>query len=156
MAEGILGWREWVSLPALGVSAVKAKVDTGARSSALHVLWQERFEAAGQPWVRFEVESMGAGTERIRCEAPVEDERPVTDSGGHTILRPFIRTELLVGERRYPIELNLVERHRMRFAMLLGRTALEGNFLVDPGRSYVSGRTHAPPRKARKRLATGS
>ncbi len=144
MSQLQLGWREWVSLPELGIKAVKAKVDTGARSSALHVLWQERFEKRRRAWVRFEVESAGAGSAVVRLELPVDEERPVTDSGGHTILRPFIRTQLLVNDCAYQIELNLVERHRMRFAMLLGRTAMAKRFVVVPGRSYLTGLAHAP------------
>jgi hypothetical protein len=140
----LLGWREWVALPALGVSSIKAKVDTGARSSALHVLTAERLQRDGRSQVRFQVESAGPDSPIVECVLAVADERPVTDSGGHTTLRPFVLTTLQVGAEVYQIELNLMPRHGMRFPLLLGRTALAGRFLVDSSKEYLSGRRLAP------------
>lgn len=135
----IVGWREWLSLPQLGVVAVKAKVDSGARSSALHVVWQERFHRDGVPWVRFLLEIDGSGSPGIESEAEVIDERNVTDSGGHVSKRPFIRTLVRLGDEQWPIELNLTDRRHMRFPMLLGRTAMSGRLLIDPARSFAFG-----------------
>jgi hypothetical protein len=135
----ILGWREWVALPELGVAAIKAKVDSGARSSALHVVHQTRFVRLGRPWVRFTVESDGPGSPSVEAESEIADERNVTDSGGHTTRRPFIRTLLCLGGECWPIEVNLTDRRHMLFPMLLGRTAMHGRLLVDPARSFVHG-----------------
>lgn len=135
----VIGWREWLALPEFGVRAIKAKIDTGARSSALHVVWHERFRRAGGDWVRFAVESAGPGSFAVRCEAIVVDERDVTDSGGHTTRRPFVRTTLELGDDAWPVEINLADRKRMLFPMLLGRTAMAGRLLVDPAQSHVLG-----------------
>lgn len=141
-ATRIVGWREWLALPALGVVAIKAKIDSGARSSALHVVRQERFERDGRPWVRFAVESDGPGSACAEAEAEIVDERNVTDSGGHTTRRPFIRTEVRLGGQSWPIEVNLADRRHMLFPMLFGRTAIIGRLIVDPARSFVFGGTN--------------
>ncbi|MCB1627501.1 MAG: ATP-dependent zinc protease [Xanthomonadales bacterium] len=148
-----LGWREWVALPDLGMAAIKAKVDTGARSSALHVLQQERVLRRRVPHVRFWLEAAGPDSNPVESVVRIADERPVTDSGGHTSWRPFILTRIQIGEDFHEIELNLMPRHGMRFPMLLGRTSLAGRFLVDAARSYLSGRALAP-RKRRKAAPT--
>ncbi len=135
----IVGWREWLALPELGVAAIKVKIDSGARSSALHVVRQERFHLRQQAWVRFTVESDGPGSPSIESEAEVVDERYVTDSGGHTTRRPFIRTLVCLGGECWPIEINLTDRRHMLFPMLLGRTAMQGRLLIDPARSFVHG-----------------
>lgn len=132
-----LGWREWVALPDLGLAAVRAKVDTGARSSALHVDVMELFEHHGQEWVRFTIHP-GDGQPGAQARAQVVDRRRVADSGGHTTLRVFVRTRLVLAGRERAIEINLTNRRNMLFPMLLGRTALEGDFLVDPARSFTS------------------
>ncbi len=137
----LIGWREWLALPELGVISVKAKIDTGARSSSLHVEHQEEFIRDGRRWVRFEL----LPTSRRRkhpliCEAPVVDERAVTDSGGSTAMRLFIRTLLAMGGQTWPIEINLTNRRSMMFPMLLGRTAMRGRVRVDPSLSFVLGR----------------
>jgi len=138
--QRVLGWREWVALPELGIETIRAKVDSGARSSALHVDRFETFAQEGVEWVRFVIHPRERGTGLVRkCEAPVLDRRPVTDSGGRTTERIFIRTELLLAGQRYPIEMNLADRRAMLFPMLLGRTALAGRFLVDPERSFLLG-----------------
>lgn len=134
-----VGWREWVALPDLGVDAIKAKVDTGARTSALHVTDLERFARDGHPWVRFAVHPVQR-SERpvVRAEAPLVERRPVRSSSGHTEHRPVIATTLLVGTACWPIEVTLTRRDAMGFRMLIGREALRRRALIDPGRSYVS------------------
>ncbi|HEY0035233.1 MAG TPA: RimK/LysX family protein [Longimicrobium sp.] len=134
----MVGWREWASLPALGLPAVRAKVDTGARSSALHVDAYWRFVDGGAPWVGFRLSPGGAGP--VEARAPVSDEREVADSGGRRTLRVFFCTPLLLAGVEREVEVNLTDRRGMRFPMLLGRTALRGVFTVDPARSFLHGR----------------
>jgi len=139
-ARLLLGWREWLSLPELGIESIRAKVDTGARSSALHVREQQVFERDGRALVRFLVEVGPEDALSQEVEAEVLDRRDVTDSGGHRESRVFIRTQLrLPGGQSWPIELNLTERRNMAFPMLLGRSALRRRCLVHPGRSWLLG-----------------
>nr|CAA6828782.1 MAG: hypothetical protein sometimes fused to ribosomal protein S6 glutaminyl transferase [uncultured Thiotrichaceae bacterium] len=136
-----VGWREWVSLPELGLPAIKAKVDTGARTSALHAFELERYRHEGQDKVRFSMHPIQRQTETVViCEAVIKDQREVTDSGGHTELRYVIETLLQVGEASWPIELTLTNRDNMRFRMLIGRQAMNNNLLVNPASSYVQGK----------------
>lgn len=136
-----LGWREWLSLPDLGLPAIKAKIDTGARSSALHAAELELFERDGHERARFALHPFRRRAHiRVECEAPVVDRRRVSDSGGNRSIRPFIRTSLRVGQRTWTIELNLTPRDDMLFPMLLGRTAMAGRVAVDPARSFTLGR----------------
>jgi len=139
-----LGWREWVSLPSLGIARLRAKIDTGARSSALHVDAQWRFSEGGAPWVGFRITPGTAGHDAVEARAPVADERDVVDSGGRRTRRVFLVAQLRVAGIERPIELNLADRRGMRFPMLLGRTAIAGVFTVDPARSSIHGR---PPRQ---------
>lgn len=133
----LLGWREYVGLPDLGIDFIKAKVDTGARSSCLHAREIVEYEDGGVVMVRFLLEPAGQPP-RI-CAAPVVDRRPVRDSGGHVTLRPFIRTGLRLGATVYAAEINLAPRAGMLFPMLLGRTALAGRYCVDPAQSHRLG-----------------
>lgn len=137
----LVGWREWIALPALDLPRIKAKIDTGARSSSLHVEAWELFERDGARMVRFELRPRARRGKRTRSrEAPVIDCRDVTDSGGNRALRPFIRSEVMLGGQSWPIEINLTDRRAMLFPLLLGRTALAGRVVVDPSRSFVLGR----------------
>ena len=136
----VVGWREWVGLPDLGIACLKAKVDTGARSSALHAFDVEPFERDGDPWVRFSVHPRQRDSvSTVRAEAPWIDERLVRSSSGAATRRPVVRCRLRLGEVSWTIELTLIRRDVMGFRMLLGRQALRRRCLVDPGRSYLVG-----------------
>jgi len=136
-----IGWREWVALPALGVRAIKVKVDTGARSSALHAFEVERFRRRGRDWVRFAIHpKQRSDVPVVRAEAALIGDRRVRNSGGVQELRPVIETDVVLGDARWPIELTLTARDEMGFRMLLGRSAVRGRFLINPGRSYLASR----------------
>ena len=140
----VIGWREWVSLPVLNIPAVKAKIDTGARTSSLHTFDLEVYREGGQQKVRFGIRPMQRKKKTILwCTADVLDRRIVTDSGGHREMRYVIYTPIQLGDRSWPIEINLTSRDSMKFRMLLGRTALKDQYVVDPGDSYRFGRALA-------------
>ncbi|MDX1492834.1 MAG: RimK/LysX family protein [Longimicrobiales bacterium] len=144
----ILGWREWAALPGLGVDAVKAKLDTGARTSSLHAFDMERFQRDGNAMVRFEIHPEQRSREgAVEVEAEVVDERWVRNSGGARELRPVIETEVRLAEKSWIIELTLTRRDEMGFRMLLGRQALRKRAVVDPGSSYRAGRRRKKKRK---------
>ena len=136
-----VGWREWLALPELGIPAIKAKLDTGARTSALHTFAIEPFETKGQLKVRFCIHPLQKRQDvELSCTAPVFDRRVVTDSGGHRELRYVIRTPVSLGNRVWPIEITLTNRDTMMFRMLLGRSAMQDGLLIVPQSSYLTGR----------------
>jgi hypothetical protein len=141
----VLGWREWAQLPGLGLAAVRAKIDTGARTCALHVDRQWRFTEGGAPWVGFRLSNdlHGHGEAGLESVAPIFDEREVTDSGGHRTRRIFLRTPLRLAGVLREVEINLTDRQGMLFPMLVGRTAMARVFVVDPARSFLHGRRRA-------------
>lgn len=150
-ASGVVGWREWVTLPDLGIASIKAKIDTGARSSSLHAYDMKRFRRRGVSMIRFKVHPIQRETRTVvEAEAALLDLRHVRSSSGVQTLRPVITTTLDLGGQAWEIEVTLVRRDAMGFRMLLGRQAIRGHLMVDPGRSFVastrpSARTSAPP-----------
>jgi len=143
----VIGWREWVSLPDLGVQHVKAKVDTGARTSALHAFYVHPYKKRGELRVRFGLHPYQNNTSyAVECDAHVIDHRNVTDSGGHREKRYVITTHLDLAGNIWEIEMTLTNRENMKFRMLLGRTAMTKRVVVDPGRSYLFGTPHKSKR----------
>lgn len=135
----VIGWREWVCLPELGIPKIKAKVDTGARTSALHAFSLKPFTENGQDKVRFEIHPFQHSTDTVvTCVADVVDKRIVTDSGGHEEERFVIQTPITIAGQTWSIEITLTERENMLFRMLLGRRALRKRFIINPARSFVS------------------
>ncbi len=134
----MIGWREWVSLPDLGVPKIKAKIDTGARTSAIHAWHIQPFSVKDQPWVAFELHPNQRDNEfRMPCKAPVIGMRKIRNSGGKVELRYVISTTVRIGHLRWPIELSLTTRDEMGFRMLLGRAAMRRRLLVDPAKSFL-------------------
>lgn len=139
-----LGWREWLGLPELGIARIKAKVDTGARTSTLHAFAVEAFHEDGRRQVRFRMHPLQKNTDKIVvCTADVVDQRLVSDSGGHREKRWVITTPIEVGDQRWDAEVTLTSRDNMLFRMLLGRTAIGGHALVNPDLSFVQGKRKA-------------
>lgn len=135
----IVGWREYVDLPQLGIHKIKAKIDSGARTSCLHAFKTEYFDKESQKWIRFWIHPIQKNqTEVIQCESPLIDRRMVRDSGGHEEYRDVIQTELQFGDLVWPIEMTITNRENMRFRMLLGRTAMHKKLMIDPSRSFLT------------------
>jgi len=136
-----LGWREWVGLPALKIHQIKAKVDTGARTSSLHAFKVRSFLEGNKERVEFQMHPIQKNNDTVAtCIADVFDKRVVTDSGGHKEERFVILTDLSIGKHTWPIEVTLTARDDMLFRMLLGRTAIKNRAQVDPARSYLVGK----------------
>jgi hypothetical protein len=138
----VVGWREWLALPELGIARIQCKIDTGARTSALHALDLETFRRGGRQHIRFRLYPLH-GEERtsIACSAPISDQRQIRSSNGQREHRFVILTPMILGPVRQEIEITLADRGPMRFGMLLGRQSLiDGGWLVDPARAFVNGR----------------
>jgi len=136
-APFILGWEEWIALPELGLPAIKVKVDTGARTSALHAVFVEPFGSKRKPKVRFGVHPVPRRADiEIVCEARVVDQREVRSSNGERERRYVISTPLRIADREWPIEVTLTNRDTMVYRMLLGRQAIIEGVLVDPSASF--------------------
>jgi hypothetical protein len=149
-----LGWREWVGLPALGIRQIKAKIDTGARTSTLHAFEIEEFEEHGKKRVRFKIHPVQRDNDTvIECVADVVDQRMVSDSGGHREKRWVIYTDVVIGPHTWPAEMTLTGRDDMLFRMLLGRTAMKNRTRVDPARSYLVGKKRIASGKSKKKEA---
>lgn len=148
----VAGWREWVSLPDVDVEWVKAKLDTGARTSALHAFDIHEFERDGLAWVRFSIHPWQRSGEDARdAVLPVHDRRLVRSSSGHVQQRYVVVMDVRLVDRTVAAEVTLSSRDQMGFRLLIGREALRQGFVVDPGRSYLGGR----PRRAVRRLNRG-
>lgn len=144
-----VGWREWVSLPEAGVPWLKAKIDTGARTSALHAFDVQQFRRDDHPWVRFEVHPwQTSAKDAVSVELPVVDERTIRSSNGRAEVRQVVLLPVTVGGRTLDAEVTLTDRDEMGFRMLIGREVLARGFLVDSARSYLGG---TPPRAIRRR-----
>ena len=137
----ILGWREWIGLPQWSVTHLKAKIDTGARTSSLHAFDLEWFERDGDPWVRFEIHPWQRSTaDAVVAEAAVESTRNIRSSSGEIDHRPVVRAPLSIAGHEVDAEITLTRRDEMGFRMLIGRSALRRHYIVDPARSYLGGR----------------
>ena len=144
-----VGWREWIAFPEIGLPAVRAKVDTGAKTTALHAHDVTVETRGGEPWAQFTVHPFFRHERlTVACEAPVVDDREVTSSSGHTETRIVVGVVLRLGVRsdapEWPIEVTLTDRRGMRFPMLLGREAMAGRVLVDSGASFLLGAPDRP------------
>ncbi len=138
----VIGWREWVALPDLGLARLKAKVDSGARTSALHAF---HVQVLPDRRVRFRLHPLQRKNgPTVECSAPLVGYRWVRSSSGHRTRRPVVLTRLVIGGATWPVEITLVRRDLMGFRMLLGRQALRRRALVDPGRSLRAGRPRLP------------
>ncbi len=136
-----LGWREWVRLPELGIDRIKAKVDTGARSSSIHAMHLEVLHRDGKQFVRFQVHPVQRSSRDVlTVQAEILEFRDVKSSSGQIAKRPVIVTPVYVAGQIFSIELTLAPRDTMGFRMLLGRQAVRRRFLIDPGRSYYGGK----------------
>lgn len=136
-----IGWREWVGFPKLKINSIKAKIDTGARTSALHASDINVYKKNNQDMVAFTIFPIQRNsTKKIKCTAKIHDLRTVKNSGGKQETRITILTELLIGTKSSKIELTLTNRDSMGFRLLLGRTAVKDNFLISPGKSFLLGK----------------
>ncbi len=145
----LTGWREWVSLPEIRVPWIKAKIDTGAQTSALHATGIEEFERDGAPWVRFTAHPWQLSDEdAVEVELPVHDRRTVRSSSGHAQERPVVLIDVALVDRTISAEFTLTDRDEMLFRVLIGREALRQGYIVDSDASFLGGK---PPRPVRRR-----
>ncbi|MCX7085137.1 MAG: ATP-dependent zinc protease [Methylococcales bacterium] len=136
----LLGWREWIGLPGLNIEKIKAKVDTGARSSAIHAFELDPYKKNGENWIMFAIHPEQNNTDIIiECHAPIKDRRIVSDSGGHKQQRYVIETPLVIGQSIITAEVTLTNRDSMLFRMLLGRTAIKDHYLIAANKSFLQG-----------------
>lgn len=153
----VVGWREWVGLPGVGVDWMKAKIDTGARTSSLHAFALEEFERDGEWWARFEVHPWQRSAEdAVVVEVPVLDRRTVRSSSGHSQHRVVVRLDLRLLDRVVPAEVTLTRRDEMGFRLLIGREVLEQGYVVDVSTSYRGGRPGRDVRRSNRRRADGA
>jgi hypothetical protein len=137
----VIGWREWVALQELKIDQIKCKVDTGAKTSALHAFFVEPFKKSGCEYVRFGMHPVQKNSDtEVICTSKVHDQREVTDSGGHREKRYVILTTIKLGQHNWQAEVTLTDRETMLFRMLLGRDAIKNQFIVNPARSYLIGK----------------
>lgn len=147
--QTVVGWREWVQIPQVDVPWIKAKIDTGAKTSAIHAFDLRSFDRDGRDWVSFAVHPWQAtAQDEVAVELPVHDSRSVRSSSGHEEQRYVVRLPVVLGGREVPVELTLTDRDEMGFRMLIGREALVQGYVVDPALSYAGGR---PERAVRRR-----
>ena len=151
----ILGWREYIEIPELGIigpNRIKAKIDSGARSCALHAINIRYFQKEGASWIAFDVHPRQRDNKSlVSCQAPLLEVRSVKDSGGKRTLRPVILTKVKLGDSVVPIELTLIARDSMGFRMLIGRQAIRGRYLIDPGSSFILSQKKRAPKKTKKK-----
>jgi len=140
--SNIVGWREWLAMPEIGIERLKCKVDTGAKTSALHAFEVDSFKKDDQDWVRFSIHIDEHDLSKVQtCEALIQDVREVTDSGGNITERFFIETLIEIGDLKISVPVSLTSRDTMAFNMLLGRSALrKAGFLVDSDKSFLQGK----------------
>jgi len=152
-----VGWREWVGLPAQGVDWVKAKIDTGARTSSLHAFALEEIDRDGEPWVRFEIHPwQRSAADAVTVTRPVLDRRQVRSSSGHEEERVVVSLDVRLLDRVVPAEVTLARRDEMGFRMLVGRELLRQGFLVDASASYLGGRPRLAVRRANRGRGHGA
>lgn len=149
-----IGWREWVAFPEWGVPAVKVKIDTGARTSALHATDIDVHDREAQRFVSFTLHPLQkSDVDAITVAVPLVDEREVTSSSGDTSVRPVVLASIEIDGSPHEIELTLTRRYDMGFRMLLGREAMAGRYLIDPSASYLCGRPDLATRRRNRRRA---
>ncbi|OLT41231.1 hypothetical protein BJF86_16060 [Serinicoccus sp. CNJ-927] len=147
--QTVVGWREWVQIPQVDVPWIKAKIDTGAKTSAIHAFDLRSFDRDGRDWVSFAVHPWQAtAQDEVAVELPVHDSRSVRSSSGHEEQRYVVRLPVVLGGREVPVEVTLTDRDEMGFRMLIGREALVQGYVVDPALSYAGGR---PERAVRRK-----
>jgi len=136
-----VGWREWIGFPELGVDRIKAKLDTGARTSVIHAFRIQKVDDEDEPRVEFYLHPVQRRRNpEYRCIAQIVDERTVKSSNGESETRYVIITPMRMGEHIWPVEVTLSDRDQMGFRMLVGRSAIRGRCIVDPGSSFLLGR----------------